>query len=307
MRFVLVTGAGGGLGACVSRALALSGETVFAADRDALALRALAPQRTNAPPAPGTNAPPAPGGIVSLRMDVTSPGDVARARRKIERVTDGLDGVVCCAGIFSAGPLVEADEEVMRRILDVNLLGAIRVVREFFPLLRRRVGCVVLIGSESSRCVMPFNGPYTISKSGLDAYAEALRRELMFVGGDAPSAPGGNAPSAPRGNAPGAPGVVRVSLVQPGAIRTALLEGVEAEMQRVQRRTLFAAPLARVRRILPREWSRGMQPERVARVVIRALHARQPRARYRVGNDPLRAALGMLPARVADWFIRCFM
>ena len=280
MRFVLVTGAGGGLGACVSRVLALSGETVFAADRDPLALRALAPESGNAP-----------AGIVTLRMDVTSPGDVARARRKIERVTDGLDGIVCCAGIFSAGPLAEVDEEDMRRILDINLLGAIRVVREFFPLLRRRAGRVVLIGSESSRCAMPFNGPYTISKSGLDAYAEALRRELMFV----------------RASAPAAPGVVRVSLVQPGAIRTALLGGVEAEMQRVQRRTLFAEPLARVRRILPREWSRGMQPERVARVVVRALHARRPRARYRIGNDPFRAALGMLPARVADWFIRCFM
>jgi NAD(P)-dependent dehydrogenase (short-subunit alcohol dehydrogenase family) len=283
MRFVLVTGAGGGLGACVSRALALSGETVFAADSDLQALRALAPQQGNAPVAPE--------GIVSLRMAVTSPGEIARARRKIERVTDGLDGIACCAGIFSAGPLVEVGEEDMRRILDVNLLGAVRVVREFFPLLRRRAGCVVLIGSESSRCVMPFNGPYTISKSGLDAYAEALRRELMFV----------------EGNAPAAPGAVRVSLVQPGAIRTALLDGVEAEMQRVQRRTLFAVPLARVRRILPREWSRGMQPERVARVVVRALHARRPRARYRIGNDPLRAVLGMLPARVADWFIRCFM
>jgi NAD(P)-dependent dehydrogenase (short-subunit alcohol dehydrogenase family) len=219
---------------------------------------------------------------VLLRMDVTSEADVRRARRRIERLTDGLDGLACCAGIFRAGPLVEAADEDLRRILEVNVMGAFRVVREFFPLLRRRAGTVVLIGSESSRCPMPFNGPYTISKAALDAYAHSLRRELMFVG-------------------------VPVALVQPGAFRTALLGGVESEMRRVQRGTLFSEQLGRVRGILAREWSRGMQPQRVARVVLRALRARRPRAFYRVGNDRLRAALGKPPARLADHLIQWFV
>lgn len=266
MRCVLVTGAGGGLGSCLVRSLALCGETVFAADSDSHALQRLA----------GV------AGVVPLRMDVSSPVQVARARRQVERAADGLDGIACCAGIFAAAPLVEAGDEDLRRIFDVNLLGVFRVVREFFPLVRRRRGRIVCVGSDSTRCPMPFNGPYTISKSGLDAYAEVLRRELMFV-------------------------AVPVSLVQPGAFRTALLEGVQAEMQRAARGTIFPEQLGRVRGVLAREWGKGMRPERVARVVVRALHAPRPRARYRVGNDPLRAALGWLPVGVADWFIRCYM
>lgn len=221
-------------------------------------------------------------GVVPVLMDVTSARDVAKARRRVERDTDGLDGLVCAAGLFSAAPLVETVEDDLVRTLQVNLVGAFRAVREFFPLLHKRSGTVVIVGSECTRCAMPFTGAYAISKSGLDAFAEVLRREAMFLG-------------------------VRVAIVQPGAIRTPLLGGVQAEMEKAAAGTQFADQLARVRRILPREWDKGMQPEKVAAVVVRALHAHRPRARYRVGNDPLRAALGMLPARVADTFIRCFM
>jgi len=215
-------------------------------------------------------------------MDVTSAREAAEARRRVELDADGLDGLVCAAGLFGAAPLVETSEDALLGVLQVNLVGAFRAVRELFPLLRRRSGTVVVVGSECTRCSMPFTGAYAISKAALDAFAEVLRREAMFVG-------------------------VRVAIVQPGAIRTPLLGGAQAEMEKAAAGTQFADQLARVQRILPREWSRGMQPERAAAVVVRALHAPRPRTRYRVGNNPLRAALGLMPARVADWFIRCFM
>jgi NAD(P)-dependent dehydrogenase (short-subunit alcohol dehydrogenase family) len=266
MRHVLVTGAAGGLGACVCSQLAATGDTVFATDANLGALRRVRGMR----------------GVVPLRMDVTSARDVTHVRTRIEALTDGLDGLVHCAGVFAAGALVEADERAMARALDINLMGAFRCVQAFFPHLQRRTGTVVLIGTELSHCAMPFNGPYTVSKSALQAYADALRRELMFIG-------------------------MRVAVVQPGAIRTPLLSGARPTADGRTGRTLFPVQLALIRRMLSREWETGMEPADVARVVVRAVHARKPRAVYRVGNDPFRAMLGMLPARWTDALLRLFV
>jgi NAD(P)-dependent dehydrogenase (short-subunit alcohol dehydrogenase family) len=266
MRHILVTGAAGGLGACVCDLLAASGDTVFAADADSRALQRLEGR----------------GGIVPLRMDVTAGAAVSRARRRIAALADGLDGLVCCAGIFTAGALVETGEDEMARLLDVNVMGAFRVVRAFFPLLEQRHGTVVLIGSESSRCAMPFNGPYTVSKCALQAYADALRRELMFVG-------------------------MRVVVIQPGAIRTPLLAGARSSIGAAHAPTLFPAQRDLVRRMLLREWEKGMEPGDVADVVVRALHARRPKAVYRVGNDPSRAMLASLPATWVDGLVRAWV
>jgi NAD(P)-dependent dehydrogenase (short-subunit alcohol dehydrogenase family) len=266
MKHVLVTGAGGGLGACTCGLLVESGHTVFATDSDPRALDALKPDPL----------------VITFGMDVTRDDDVSRAGARVAAVTDGLDGLVCCAGIFAGGPLVEADQKEMAAILDINVMGAFRVVKELFPLLNNRGGVVILIGSESSRCAMPFNGPYTVSKYALQAYADVLRRELMFLG-------------------------IRVAIVQPGAIRTPLLSGARSTIERRESRTAFPAQLGLVKRMLRREWEKGMEPTRVARVILRALHARRTRACYRVGNDPVRVALGKLPAAWTDSLIRWFL
>jgi NAD(P)-dependent dehydrogenase (short-subunit alcohol dehydrogenase family) len=266
MRHVLVTGAAGGLGTSLCDLLAASGDAVFASDVVPGARRLHAPKP----------------GVVPLRMDVASARDVARARQRVEAITDGLDGLVCCAGIFRAGALIEADEAEMELALDINVMGAFRTVREFFPLLAKRGGTVVLIGSELSHCAMPFNGPYTVSKCALQAFGDSLRRELVYLG-------------------------MRVVVVQPGAIRTPLLSGARPNADGRKDRTLFPAQLDLMRRMLSREWETGMEPAEVARVVVRALHSRKPRAIYRVGNDPFRVMLGRLPAQWTDLLLRAFV
>ncbi len=266
MRHVLVTGAAGGLGASLCDLLAVSGDTVFATDIDLGALKK-----------PGRG-----HGVVPLRVDVTSTRDVARARKRVEAATDGLDGLVCCAGIFRAGALVEAGEREMELALDINVMGVFRTVREFFPLLAKRGGRVVLIGTEMSRCPMPFTGPYTVSKGALQAYADSLRRELMFLG-------------------------MRVVVVQPGAMRTPLLSGARTMVGADDGHTMFPAQRDLIRRMLLREWEKGLEPAEVARVAVRALRARRPRAVYRVGNDPSRAMLAALPSAWTDALIRAYL
>jgi NAD(P)-dependent dehydrogenase (short-subunit alcohol dehydrogenase family) len=221
-------------------------------------------------------------GVVPLPMDVTNRDSVAEAIAEAGRATDSLHGIACCAGIFTGGPLVEVDCREVMRILEVNVVGVQRVVSAAFPLLARGGATVVTISSEAVRCAVPFNGPYMMSKCALEAYSATLRRELSLCG-------------------------IRVVVVQPGAIRTRLLLNANAAFARMEAGSAFGAQLRLARAALDREWRKGMEPGEVAEVVVRALMSGRPRLLYRVGNDPSRSVLGMMPRSLADALIRRFM
>ncbi len=261
----LVIGACGGLGAAVVQLL--SGRaTVFAADIDERGLSILA--RTPS--------------VVPVAMDVRDGESVARGAALIRHRTDRLRGLVYAAGVFRGGPIVELREEDLEDAMEVNVMGVFRAVRELFPVLRTGGGRIVLVSSESTRTIMPFTGPYAMSKRALEALADALRREVRSQG-------------------------VRVSVIQPGAMRTPLLDSAGAALGQAAASPAFAAALGRARDALAREKQTAVDPARVARLVLRALEARSPRLLYRVANDPLRAALSLLPGRAADALVARFL
>ena len=160
-RDVLITGAGGGLGAAAAAHLSARGWRVFGADLE----------------------PPSSAGIVPITMDVTDDESVTAGVAAVAAVTAELAGVVHFAGIFRIGALLDIEASVLAEILDVNVLGAHRVTRATFPLIQRGRGRVVLVSSETGvQSGAPFNGPYAMSKHALESYGDSLRRELMFLG-----------------------------------------------------------------------------------------------------------------------------
>jgi NAD(P)-dependent dehydrogenase (short-subunit alcohol dehydrogenase family) len=252
----------------VTERLVSLGYTVLAADADAVGLARLA------------GLP----GVITLRADVTSVADLARAGAAAEAGVgkDGLDGLVLCAGVFAAGPLVEVPEADMRRAMDVNLMGAFRTVQALFPLIARRRGTIVAVSSECARSSVPFNGPYTVSKCALEVYCDVLRRELSTVG-------------------------VRVCIVEPGAFGTGFQEQARRAFGQGAPGSPFAPYLALGLRVLAGEQRATMDPGTVAEVVVRALLARRPRHRYAIGNDPRRLLLGKLPVSWADRLISLYL
>lgn len=263
---VLVTGACGGLGGAVVQALADRGYRVFAADMD----RAGLARRSW------------PSGVTPLEMDVTDTRSVRRAMEQTGEVAASLRGLVCCAGLFVGGPLVEVEPERVLRVLDVNVAGAQRTAAAALPLLSKSRGTIVLISSEVVRCAVPFTGPYMMSKCALEAFASTLRRELLRLG-------------------------VGVAVVRPGAIRTDLLRGAEDAFGGMEAASAFSGPLRRARAALHRERETGMEPAAAARVVVRALENGGRRRLYSVRNDLGRAVLGLLPPSLGDALIRRFM
>lgn len=85
------------------------------------------------------------------------------------------------AGILIVGYVVEVEEEV-QNALDISMLGVYRVNKKFLPLLMNNGGRIIIIGSGAAeQTAAQFNGIYTLTKYALEAYSDALRRELSFL------------------------------------------------------------------------------------------------------------------------------
>lgn len=266
IRTAFVSGAAGGLGDATARHLAAHGWRVMAADLDGRALEALAREQRS---------------VVPIEIDVTSAASVETARERVSALTDGLDAVVNFAGVLAIGSLIEVDEDVIRRALDINLLGTFRVNKALFPLVLARKGRIVNISSEQGwQTPMPFVGPYTASKYAIEAYTDSLRRELVFLG-------------------------VKVIKIQPGPFRTSMVSGIEERFDRLAACSrYFGELLTQLKHLTLREQGKAHDPALLAAVIHEALTTARPRAVYSVRPDLARTLLSLLPTRVADPVIR---
>lgn len=165
---VLVTGAASGIGAAVVDALREVGIRVLCLDRDAQALAA---------------AGVAGEGRIPLVADVTEEAEVEAALDDPAARADSLVGLVHCAGISRVGPAMELSVEVVREVLDVNVVGSFVVARAVARRLERagRTGRIVLLGSINSRIALPGQAAYATSKGAVLLLAQALAVEWASV------------------------------------------------------------------------------------------------------------------------------
>ncbi|MCR5296015.1 MAG: SDR family NAD(P)-dependent oxidoreductase [Clostridiales bacterium] len=156
----LVTGANGGMGRAICRALTDAGHRVWGIDR-AVSEEDIAWQ--------------------CFRADVTDMGALEAMTETIRQEAGQLDGIVHAAGVYDLDSLVEIPEERFLRDFDVNLFGIYRVNRVFLPLLAPG-GRIVMISSELGPLrPLPFTGIYAITKGAVEKYAYSLRMELQVL------------------------------------------------------------------------------------------------------------------------------
>ena len=94
-----------------------------------------------------------------------------------------VEVVVSCAGLVAPGRLVEIDSDRFARELDVNLVGAHRLVRTFVPpMVERGRGDILFVSSDVAVRPRPFMAAYSAGKAGLEGLATALAMELEGTG-----------------------------------------------------------------------------------------------------------------------------
>jgi NAD(P)-dependent dehydrogenase (short-subunit alcohol dehydrogenase family) len=163
----LVTGAGGGIGFAVARALLDRGATVlgtYRKDADRARLGAT--------------------GAQSVPLELENEDSIIELARITADACSGSPflGLVHCAGAAAIGTWTETDEDVFERLVAANVLGTSRIVRQFMPLLKAHHAALVLLGSLAGRHSTPPIGPYASTQFALRAMADSLRLELRAEG-----------------------------------------------------------------------------------------------------------------------------
>ena len=252
-RYVLMSGASGGIGKATAEALAAQGFTLFAGalnDQEAADLRQLGHQE-----------------IVPVVLDLTSTASIDTAVRTVaDTIGDGghLSGLVNISGINLNAPLQYMSLEEIRLTVDINLVGSMLLTRAALPLLRRGNARVVFVGSATAIMPPPAVSVYAATKCGIEGLSDALRLELGLIG-------------------------IPVSLIEPGVVRTPMtaagpriLEMMLGRMSDDDRSRYEGLMRKIVQMSSP---TSGVTPDKVADAIVQALTVPRPKSRYRVGID----------------------
>lgn len=198
----LVTGVSSGIGEATARVLARQGAAVSIVARRKERLEQLAAEIEGAG-----------GRVLAIEADVSDHEQAAAAVERTVAELGRLDTLVNNAGVMLLGPIVDAPVEEWERMLAVNVLGLLYCTHAGLPhLLKaaedepRRVADLVNVSSVAGRRANKNAGVYNLTKFGVNAFSESLRQEVTGLH-------------------------VRVSLVEPGAVKTELRSHLRPEIR----------------------------------------------------------------------------
>jgi NAD(P)-dependent dehydrogenase (short-subunit alcohol dehydrogenase family) len=159
---VLVSGAGGGIGAATVRRFAAAGWRVVALDLDDAALARL----------------PDEGVVARLRGDIRTADSCRELVVQAVAAAGRLDALVNAAGVWREGPVEECSEADFDAVVDVNLKGTFFLCSAAIPQLKATQGAIVNISSDAGRQGNLGAAAYCASKGGVTLFTKALALEL---------------------------------------------------------------------------------------------------------------------------------
>lgn len=171
-RPAVVTGASSGIGAATAFALAAAGHPVALGARRTAKLDEVAAQIRDSG-----------GEAVVHPLDLTDADSVRAFAEAVTTELGDIEVVVSNAGAVAPGTTHEVDTERFAREVDLNLVGAHRLVRAFVPgMVERRRGDIVFVSSDVAVRARPFMSSYAAGKWGLEGMAQAMQMELEGTG-----------------------------------------------------------------------------------------------------------------------------
>jgi NAD(P)-dependent dehydrogenase (short-subunit alcohol dehydrogenase family) len=262
MRTWFITGVSTGLGRAVAEAALAAGDTVVGTlrkDDELAAFEALSPGRSH-----------------GILLDVTDDAAIGPAVDRIEAEIGPIDVLVNNAGYGHEGLIEESSMADLRRQFDVNVFGAVAVIKAVLPhMRRRRAGRILNITSMGGIATFPGVGFYHGSKFALEGLSETLGKEVKDLG-------------------------VFVTAVEPGGFRT---DWAGRSMVRAPRSIPDYDAImdpARERRQKMSGHQVG-DPAKAALAMLKIVESDNPPAHLLLGSDALRIVNEKLDALRADF------
>jgi 3-oxoacyl-[acyl-carrier protein] reductase len=205
---ILITGAGSGIGAALTRACSEAGAAVYAADVNFEATKFV------------TDSAPGPGPVEPVELDVSDEAAVRDAVGRIVGRHGRIDALVAGAAVQPRVAVAEMSTEEWQRTLDINVNGVFQCVRAVVPAMsERRRGSIVTFTSGLATMGWAKASAYATSKGALVSFFRCLAKELVDVN-------------------------VRANIVSPGVTATPIFldTNTEAEQEYFRRTTGIGTP-----------------------------------------------------------------
>jgi NAD(P)-dependent dehydrogenase (short-subunit alcohol dehydrogenase family) len=255
----LVTGSSSGIGFETSLLLARNGYHTYAS------MRNLGKSKTITEIANGEKLP-----LPVIQLDVDDDKSVKDAIYRIENEQGRIDVVVNNAGYLLIGPLEELSIREFKEQFETNFFGAIRVIKEVLPIMRRqRAGIIVNISSLAGRVGLPLNSPYVSSKFALEGLSESMAYEIEQFG-------------------------IKMVLIEPGYIKTNVANSFKTGKNVVvtaannKNNSPYAEFTQNRIAALGPSVEAGLDPIEVAKVILKAATSENPDLRYLIGEGAVK-------------------
>lgn len=242
----VVTGASSGIGLETALLLAESGYTVHGCSRSPGRLEEEAAKRGR-------------GGVKAVEADVDNTASVDGAVDSVLGAEGRIDALVNCAGYAQIGSIEDMTIGEVKRNMETNFFGTVRMIRAVVPAMRAQGGGrIVNVSAVAGRMGFALGSAYVASKFAVEGLTESLRHELRRFG-------------------------IRVTAVEPGVVRT----GFHGNM--MEARAPKESPYAGIAKKLVGSTSQlyrnGTDPQEVARVILGVLGEDEPPPRRAAGRN----------------------
>ncbi|HUS98245.1 MAG TPA: SDR family NAD(P)-dependent oxidoreductase [Hyphomicrobiaceae bacterium] len=267
-RSILITGCSSGIGLSAVRIMKSRGWRVFATARRDEHLEHLTS---------GAD-------VEALHLDLAKPATIAACAAEVTERTQGSLYALFNNGAYGQpGAIEDLPAETLRRQLEVNVIGTHDLTQRLLPgMLAQRRGRIVQNSSVLGLISGPFRGAYSASKFALEGLTDAMRMELAGSG-------------------------IKVSLIEPGPIRTRFIENAIAaaqehiDLENSRHAARYTAMISALQAGGRQTFK--LEPEAVVWKLVHAVESKRPRRRYYVTTPTYMAAAAkrILPTAAIDW------
>jgi NAD(P)-dependent dehydrogenase (short-subunit alcohol dehydrogenase family) len=252
---ILVTGASSGFGLHIGNTLASAGYRVFGT---------------------GLEESPDRPGVRMIRMNADDDASVQACVARVMAESGRIDVLFNNAGFGLCGAIEDTSVDEAKAQFETNYFGAVRMLREVLPIMRRQqAGRVVVTGSLASEVALPFQPHYSASKYAIRALIDSLRLELGGTPLDA-------------------------TVIEPGDFATGF---TAARRYAAGARTgILAAQMEATVGIMERDERSGPGPEAMGKLCLKLVEARKLKPVYAIGRRDQRLLVLLKRWIPASWF-----